>query len=236
MTPPVCRVCLQIANDPIDMTFALYRGEIRVTQMFKDCTGVLVQQEKNNILCKECETRLFDAYEFQCQAKEAEKLLNQESSQITNVKDEQMMMDDEEPDFYWKDEAMEPLVSITKKDETIQSETKTKKTSKKRASVLTTGPTNRFQCRFCLKIFIEGLREHEKQHIIDNGGFECHHCPKKFKDRDRVATHLKAVHFSNRRDPNRPRHSCDICGKTYSELSSMRKHKRFVHSETPVPR
>lgn len=169
MTPQVCRVCLQIADDPIDMTFALYRGKIRVTEMFKKCTEIQVQNEKDNILCKECEKRLFDAYEFRCQAKEAEKALQKHvPSGFVDVKKEKMLVDDDEIDFYWQDEVTEPIVTIVKKEETTQPETKVKRTGKKRVSFQLPGTTNRFQCRFCLKIFVEGLREHEKQHISKN--------------------------------------------------------------------
>lgn len=155
MKPQVCRVCLQIADDPIDMTFALYRGSIRVTEMFKTCTEIEVELEKDNILCKDCEKRLFEAYEFRLEAKEAEKVLK---GNVTSVKDEKMIIDDDEPDFYWKEEDPKSIVMTVKTEER-------KKTIKKRASVQPAGTTNRFQCRFCLQIFVEGLREHEKQHI-----------------------------------------------------------------------
>lgn len=156
MTPPVCRVCLQIAEDPIDMEFALYRGSTRVTEMFKVCTEIQVEHKANKILCKECEKRLFDAYAFRCQAKEAESALK---ASLADMKDENMISDGEQ-EFYCE-ETVPEATATTVKSET-RSETKVKKTPKTR---IYPGMSNRFQCRFCLKILVEGLREHEKQHI-----------------------------------------------------------------------
>lgn len=153
----ICKVCLQITENPINMTLALYRGEIRVTEMFKKCTEIELNENEDHILCKECQKRLFDAYEFRCQAKQAENLLKK-CNPMTNLKDEK-----ENEDFYWSDTAPEPVVQVTKKEEAFN-ETKVRK-KKKRQLI---SPTNRFQCRFCLNIIVEGLREHEKQHIRKN--------------------------------------------------------------------
>ncbi|XP_063696980.1 zinc finger protein 501-like [Culicoides brevitarsis] len=234
MTPLLCRVCLQVADDPIDITFALYRGTIKVTEMFSTITDIYLEEKSQaNILCRDCESRLFAAYEFRCEANEAQKVLNISMA----VKNEEQMIvecaEEEDEDFYWN-ENESPVI----KKEGIKREGESKVRVKRRRSnqAPPQTPANRFQCRFCLQIVVEGLREHEKQHIIENGGFECEHCPKKFIDRDRVAIHLKAVHFSNRKDPNRPRYACDICNKTYTEKCSVAKHKRNHHSDVPIPR
>uniref|UniRef100_A0A336MXB8 CSON009245 protein n=1 Tax=Culicoides sonorensis TaxID=179676 RepID=A0A336MXB8_CULSO len=232
MTPDICRVCLQIVDDPIDMTFVLYKESIQVSQIFQNCTGLTLNSDKNNVICSECERRLYDAYEFKEQAKEAEKVLTQSDPfSVTKIENKE-----DDKDFYWNEPIHEPLVTILKKEDNSNNDELKVKKIKKRVSFQLPGMTNRFQCRFCLQTFVEGLREHEKMHIAENGGYECHHCPKKFINRDRIYVHLKVVHFSNKDDPNRPKFPCDICGKEYIQKSSLQKHKKFGHSGTPLPK
>ena len=64
-------------------------------------------------------------------------------------------------------------------------------------------------CEFCDEIFMsfQTLKKHVK---LKHDKYYCHQCKKSFKRADALKMHNKTVHEGIR-------HTCDICGKTYTQ-------------------
>ncbi|XP_063697524.1 zinc finger protein 431-like [Culicoides brevitarsis] len=82
------------------------------------------------------------------------------------------------------------------------------------------------QCELCGKQLRSknDLDEHLLKHENPKP-FACHHCEKRFVNKERIKVHILSKHF------DRANYICEICSRKFVQESDMNKHKALVHTD-----
>ena len=62
--------------------------------------------------------------------------------------------------------------------------------------------------------------------------FNCNHCNKQYKTKNRLSDHLFKVHSIDARKPRIAVYDCGICNSTFKQCSSVIRHLRDNHNST----
>lgn len=225
-----CRVCLSFVNNVSDISEKSHNGRNLLSVL--DTYKLLIEKNTNiymclsfqqvfnefvNIftgspcyLCPMCERGLRFTYDFRKKAIKSTQFFE------TEIKVEI-------PDVEIFKESTDDSVTENCKDNTIEQQNLETESSSHQ---------EKLRCRYCLEPILIGKdrRIHEKNHLIQNRGLECHFCHKRFGRQDLI-NHIKHVHL---RDVSR-RYYCDKCHKSFSATSTLSTHKKLKHSTIIEP-
>lgn len=206
-----CRVCLSFVSNVSDISEKSYNGR-NLLSVFNELVNIF--NYSPCYLCPMCERGLIFTYDFRRKAVKSMQFFE------TEIKIELPDICDQESTINCikgtkKDENHEDEIVLDDKPEKLQESAK--------------DVQGKSSCRYCLKPFSvrRTLKLHETNHLILNGGLECHFCQKLF-GRQELSKHIKQVHL---RDTAR-RYYCDKCHKNFSAFSTLSTHKRRQHSST----
>lgn len=93
-------------------------------------------------------------------------------------------------------------------------------------------------CPYC---FLKGvtktvLKKHIQEHLATNGGYECDHCQKKFKNKHALKNHIFSRHRCELgRSSTLQTYTCTECQGEFQGLRSFRNHYKEKHPYVPVP-
>ncbi|KAG4071036.1 hypothetical protein HA402_001473 [Bradysia odoriphaga] len=86
------------------------------------------------------------------------------------------------------------------------------------------------KCNSCSKYFgsAQILKLHVREvHTVSSETFTCDHCDRIYRSKFKLETHLRHVHRPSGNDV------CEICGRTFKHMESLKNHKELEHSTTP---
>ncbi|XP_063696983.1 zinc finger protein 26-like [Culicoides brevitarsis] len=217
-----CRACLESSSELIDMSASYYKDEIPLVDIFVDCTNVFLNE---GFLCRLCETRLLDWYEFRLQAQQSESVLNS----LKDLEEEfvvEYLEDDE--DAKTLEENPMPIREQNTKVCRYCLQFVTEELSVHEQLHITRNEG--LECHHCHKKYssrkriVEHLKVVHFRNKFDRPRFECEICEKSFSEKSSLRTHQRDIHSDNPR--LKKKEICPICGKRTAHLQ---KHIDSVH-------